>query len=74
LVDAFYGFSDLFGSIKYVMNVHLCNYQNPMIGFDFPSHFGLQPAVACIYFARLQRAPEGSEHSTTQGGYDIIKR
>ena len=56
------------------MNVNFCNYQNPTIGFDFPYHFGKQPTVACIYFARFQRAPEGSEHSTTQGGYDIIKR
>lgn len=30
-VDAFYGFSDPLGSIKYVMNMDVCNYQNPMI-------------------------------------------
>ena len=34
------------------------NYQNPLIRFDFPSHFGTQPAIAGIYFARIQRAPD----------------
>jgi hypothetical protein len=54
------------------MNVHLANYQNALIGFDFSSHFGTQPAGARIYFARLQRAPEGSEHSTAKGRHNII--
>jgi hypothetical protein len=56
------------------MNVNSVNYQNPLIRFDFPSHFGTQPAIACIYFARIQRAPEGSDHSTTQSGDNIIER
>jgi hypothetical protein len=48
------------------------NYQNPLFGFDFPSHLGTQPAAARIYLARIQRAPEGSDHSTTKGGHNII--
>jgi hypothetical protein len=73
-VDAFHGFPSVLGSIEYVVNVNSANDQNPLIGFDFPSYFGPQPAVARIYFARIQRAPEGSDHSTTQGGHHIIKR
>jgi hypothetical protein len=71
-VNAFDGLPDVLGSLKYVMNVSSANYQNSLIGFDFPSHFGTQSAVASIYFARFQRAPEGSYHSTAQGGYNII--
>jgi hypothetical protein len=73
-VDAFHGFPGVLCSIQEVVNVNSTNYQNPLIGFDFPSHFGTQPAVARIYFARIQRAPEGSDHSTTKGGHDIVKR
>jgi hypothetical protein len=73
-VNAFHGFPGLLGSIKQVVNMNSVNYQNPLIGFNFPSHFGTQPAVARIYLARFQRAPEGSDHSTTKGGHDIIKR
>jgi hypothetical protein len=46
------------------VNVNSANYQNSLIGFDFPSYIGTQPAVARIDFARIQRAPEGSYHST----------
>jgi hypothetical protein len=56
------------------VNVNSANYQNPLIGFDLPSYVGTQPAVARIYFARIQRAPEGSDHSTTQGRHNIIER
>jgi len=73
-VDAFHGFPGLLGSIQEVVNVNSANYQNPLIGFDFPSDVSTQPAIARIYFARIQRAPEGSNHSTTQGGHNIIER
>src|SRR5260370_36753001 len=56
------------------MNVNSANNQNPLIGFDFPSHLGTHPAVARIYFARFQRAPEGSDNSTTQSSHDIVER
>jgi len=56
------------------MNVNSTNYENPLIGFDLPTYFGMQPAVARVDFARIQRAPEGSKHSTTQGGHHIIER
>src|SRR5713101_3592675 len=65
-VNAFHGFSYPPGSIEQKMDVDSANHQNSLIGFDFSSNFGTQPAVACIYFARFQRAPEGSDHSTTQ--------
>jgi hypothetical protein len=73
-VDAFHGLPSLLGSLKEVVDVNSANYQNPLVGFDFPSHFGPQPAIARIYFARFQRAPEGSDHSTPKGGHNIIKR
>jgi hypothetical protein len=72
-VDAFDDLPDVLGCLKYVMNVNSANYEDSLIGFDFPSHFGTQSAVARVYFARLQRAPEGSDHSTAQGGYNVIK-
>jgi hypothetical protein len=64
-VDALNDLSDEFGFDKEVMNMNSANYQDSLIGFDFPSYFGTQPAVARVYFARFQRAPEGSDHSTT---------
>jgi len=73
-VNAFHSFPRLLGSIKQVVNMNSANYQNPLIGFDFPFHLGTQPARARIYFARFQRAPEGSDHSTTEGGHNIIER
>jgi hypothetical protein len=73
-VDAFHGFPGLLGSIQEVVNVNSANYQNPLIGLDFPSDVSTQSAIARIYFARIQRAPEGSNHSTTQGGHNIIER
>ncbi|MGA6988235.1 MAG: hypothetical protein WBZ01_19400 [Terriglobales bacterium] len=54
------------------MNVNSANYQDPLIRFDLPSHLSTQPAVARIYFARIQRAPEGSDHSTAQGRHNVI--
>jgi hypothetical protein len=54
------------------MNVNSANDQDPLIGFDLPSHLSTQPVVARIYFARIQRAPEGSDHSTTQGSHNVI--
>jgi len=71
-VDAFYGFPGVLGSIKQEVNVNPANYQDPLIGFDFASYVGTQAAVASIDFARIQRAPEGSDHSTAQGGHNII--
>jgi hypothetical protein len=71
-VDALNRLPDEFGFIKEEMNVNSANYQNSLIRFDFPSYFGTQPAVARIYFARFQRAPEGSDHSTTQGSHNVI--
>jgi hypothetical protein len=73
-VDAFHGLRSRLGSLKEVVDVNSANYQNPLVGFDFLPDIGTQPTVACIYFARIQRAPEGSDHSITQGGHDIIKR
>jgi len=64
----------MLGSSKYEVNVNSANYQDALIGFDFASYVGTQAAVAGIDFARIQRAPEGSNHSTAQGGYNIIDR
>jgi len=50
------------------------NYQDALIGFDFASNVGAQAAVAGIDFARIQRAPEGSDHSTAEGCHNIIDR
>jgi hypothetical protein len=71
-VDALNGLPDEFGFIKEEMNVNSANYQDPLIRFDLPSHLSTQPAVARIYFARIQRAPEGSDHSTAQGRHNVI--
>ncbi|MGA8539845.1 MAG: hypothetical protein WB566_10120 [Terriglobales bacterium] len=71
-MHTFHGFTGLLSSLEQEVNVYSANYQNPLIGFDFPSYFGAQAAVARIYFARFQRAPEGSDHSTTKGSHNVV--
>jgi hypothetical protein len=72
-MHSFHRFARLLGSSKEVVNVNSANDQDPLVGLDFALDVGTQPAVARIYFARLQRAPEGSEHSTTERGDNIVK-
>ena len=55
------------------MDVNFANYENSVIRFDFPPHISTQLSVARVYFARFQRAPEGSEHSTAEGGHHIVQ-
>jgi hypothetical protein len=72
-VNALHRFPDLLNCFKQVMNVHSADYQGALLGFDLPSHFGMQPSVTGIYLARFQRAPEGSDHSTAQSGHNVIE-
>jgi hypothetical protein len=72
-VNPFYGFAGVLGASQQEVNVNAANYQHSLIGFDFAAYVGPQAAVGGIDFARIQRAPEGSEHSTTQGGDHIIE-
>lgn len=72
-MNTFHGFSICISSLKQKVNVDFADHQNTVIRFDLACDFGTQPTVACIYFARFQRAPEGPDHSTTQSGYDVIK-
>ena len=45
-----------------------------MLVFDLTTNISRQPAVACVHLARLQRAPEGSDQSTTSGCDDVVNR
>src|SRR5438093_6420236 len=48
--------------------------EDAIFDLDFAAHIGCKPAIACINFARLQRAPEGSDHSATRGRDHIVER
>jgi hypothetical protein len=73
-VDTFHDFSISSIRIEKEMNVDFADDQNTLVGFYLACHIGAEPAIAGVDFARFQRAPEGSNHSTAQGGYNVIKR
>jgi hypothetical protein len=55
------------------VNVNPADDKNAIVRFNFASDVRRQPAGACIDFARFQRAPKGSYHSTAGGRYDVIE-
>jgi hypothetical protein len=50
------------------------NDEHPIFLFYLASYVRRQLAIACIDFARFQRAPEGSHHSTSDTGNYVIDR
>jgi hypothetical protein len=60
--------------LQFVMNVDALDDQNLVLKLDLTTRLTDEPAIACVYLARLQRAPEGSCQSTAGGGDNIVER
>src|SRR5215472_1745466 len=54
--------------------MNAADHQDTILGFDLAANVRAKPAIACIDLARLQRAPEGTEHSPTRRGDDVVDR
>lgn len=73
-VYALYNFPRFGGRSEMINDVNAPYDQNAVFRLDLPANIRRQMFIACVYFARLQRAPEGSDESTTGGGHDVIER
>jgi hypothetical protein len=61
-------------SLKFVVNVNPLDHQDLALELDLTPRFTGEPALACVYLARLQRAPEGPSQSTAGGGDNVVER
>jgi hypothetical protein len=61
-------------SLQFVVNVNPLDDQNLALELDLTSRLTGEPAIACVYLARLQRAPEGSRQSAAGGGDNVVER
>jgi len=61
-------------ALQFVMNVDAFDDQNLVLELDLTSRLTDEPAIACLYLARLQRAPESPCQSTAGGGDNIVER
>jgi len=61
-------------TLQFVVNVNSLDDQNPAIELDLTRDLTGEPATACVYLARLQRAPEGPCQSPTCSGNNIVER
>ena len=61
-------------SLKFVVNVNPLDHQNLALELDLTSRLTGEPPLACVYLARLQRAPEGPSQSTAGSGDNKVKR
>jgi hypothetical protein len=59
---------------QFVVNVNPLDDQDLAIELDLTPRLTGEPALACVYLARLQRAPEGPSQSTAGGGDNIVER
>jgi hypothetical protein len=73
-VDAFHSFAHTFRRSKVERDVNSPDHEHTIFIFDLAADVGREPAIARVDLARLQRAPEGSNHSATCGGNDVIDR
>jgi hypothetical protein len=61
-------------TLQFVVNVNPLDDQNLALELDLTSRLTGEPAIACVYLARLQRAPEGSRQSAAGGGNNVVER
>ena len=59
---------------QFVVNVNPLDDQDLVLEFDLSPSLTGEPTLACVYLARLQRAPEGSRQSPAGGGDNIVQR
>jgi hypothetical protein len=72
-VNTLDSFADIFGCPKRELDMNAPEYQYTVVVFNFASSVCRQPPIACIDFARFQRAPEGSQHSACGRSDDVIE-
>ena len=60
-------------TLQFVVNVNPLDDQNLALELDLTSRLTGEPALACVYLARLQRAPEGPSQSTAGSGDDVVE-
>src|SRR5689334_8662948 len=70
---AFDGLAHIFRSSKLHLDMDPANDQHAVFSFDLSANVSSQPATAGIDFARLQRAPEGSEHSPAGRSDNVVQ-
>jgi hypothetical protein len=73
-VDPFHDFPDTFRRSKLECDVNSPDHEHPIFIFDLAADIGREPAIARVNLARFQRATEGSKHSATRSGNDVIDR
>jgi hypothetical protein len=74
-VNAFHGFTNTFRRSKVERDVNSPDHEYAIFSsFDLAADVGREPAIAGVNLARFQRAPEGSQHSATGGGNNVIDR
>ena len=61
-------------SLKFVVNVNPLDHQDLALELDLTPRFAGEAALACVYLARLQRAPEGSSKSTAGSCDNVVER
>ena len=59
---------------QFVVDVNPLDDQDLALELDLTPRLTDQPALTCVYLARLQRAPEGSRQSTAGGGDNVVQR
>ncbi len=73
-MHAFGGFAMVFGGLQDQPHVNTADDQHVFLRLHLAGGFADQKAIAGRNFARLQRAPVGSDESTGGGGDDIVER
>jgi hypothetical protein len=61
-------------STQVVGYMHTLDYQHTSIVLDFTADFAPEAAILGVDFARIQRASKGAQHSTAEGGDDVVDR
>jgi len=59
---------------QFVVDVNPLDDQDLALEFDLSPSLTGEPALTCLYLARLQRAPEGSRQSPAGGGDNVVQR
>jgi hypothetical protein len=73
-VHPFDGLAYIFRSTKLHIDMNPADDQHTLFNFDFSANICSQPATARIDLTRLQRAPEGSEHSPARRSDNVVQR
>ena len=71
-VHALYRFANVIRCPKRELRVNPANHEHAIFGFDLSPNVCRKTPITRIDLARLQRAPEGSEHSASGRSHHII--